>query len=176
MKTQALLLSLFLPLSSLVSTPALAASEDECAIWLCAPSGFPEGCDKAKAAMKMRIKQDKPPLPPYAACAIEDEEDAPIKSEETSVIHIREHQRCVAWQRISTKNREERHCTKYETIPEQIVPGNSCYYGRSSTTRIEGCTGVYKKLSVVDTATNTPIGKPLYYQHNFGHVSFLLQK
>ena len=36
--------------------PAFAASQDECAIWLCLPGGFPQGCGAAHSAMIKRIK------------------------------------------------------------------------------------------------------------------------
>lgn len=49
--------------------PAHAASEDECAIWLCLPAGFPEGCDNAYRAMIKRVKKRKPPLPNLSTCA-----------------------------------------------------------------------------------------------------------
>lgn len=48
--------------------PARAASEAECAIWLCLPGGFPSGCSAAHSAFKKRIKKGKPPLPDLASC------------------------------------------------------------------------------------------------------------
>jgi len=49
--------------------PAFAASQDECAIWLCLPGGFPQGCGAAHSAMIKRIKKRKPPLPAFGACS-----------------------------------------------------------------------------------------------------------
>jgi hypothetical protein len=49
---------------------SFAASQNECAIWLCLPSGFPSGCGGAKSAFKNRIKHHKPPLPPFASCSV----------------------------------------------------------------------------------------------------------
>ncbi len=48
--------------------PARAASEAECAIWLCLPGGFPSGCSAAHSAFKKRIKKGKPPLPDLSSC------------------------------------------------------------------------------------------------------------
>ena len=56
--------SLFFPLPE-----AKAASQDECAIWLCLPGGFPDGCGGAKSAMYKRLKKRKPPLPSFGSCA-----------------------------------------------------------------------------------------------------------
>lgn len=56
--------SLILP----TSMPVSAASQDDCAIWLCLPTGFPSGCSKAKRAFVKRIKKFKPPLPSFTSC------------------------------------------------------------------------------------------------------------
>ncbi|WP_282610803.1 hypothetical protein [Pelagibius sp. Alg239-R121] len=53
------------------SVPSFAASQDECAIWLCLPGGFPGGCEAAYAAFIKRINhtpKPKPPLPPFSSC------------------------------------------------------------------------------------------------------------
>ena len=38
----------------LIPDASYAASQDECAIWLCLPGGFPEGCGGAYSAFKCR--------------------------------------------------------------------------------------------------------------------------
>lgn len=48
----------------------LAASQDECAIWICLPGGFPSGCGAAHSAMKKRLKNFKPPLPSFSSCLV----------------------------------------------------------------------------------------------------------
>jgi hypothetical protein len=47
---------------------AKAESEAECAIWLCLPGGFPEGCEAAHSAFNDRVKRGDSPLPPLANC------------------------------------------------------------------------------------------------------------
>lgn len=48
---------------------AHAASEAECAIWLCLPAGFSVSeCGAAHSAFKKRLRKGKPPLPPLASC------------------------------------------------------------------------------------------------------------
>ena len=51
---------------------ATAASDDECAIWICLPGGFPPGCGAAAAAMAKRLHRFKPPLPSWNSCAAAD--------------------------------------------------------------------------------------------------------
>jgi len=46
-----------------------AASQNECAIWLCLPGGFSQGCSGAHSAMIKRIKKRKPPLPAFSSCS-----------------------------------------------------------------------------------------------------------
>lgn len=60
----ALVTGAMIPLSS------KAASQDECAIWLCLPGGFPQGCGSAYSAYIRRIRNLQPPLPPFAACVV----------------------------------------------------------------------------------------------------------
>lgn len=59
-----------LTLLGLVSS-SKAASQDECAIWLCLPGGFPQGCGGAYNAFKNRLKKRKAPLPSFSSCAID---------------------------------------------------------------------------------------------------------
>lgn len=69
-KTAYVLLALILIAMMLdVEKPAYAASQDECAIWLCLPGGFPQGCSAAHNAMIKRIKKRKPPLPSFGSCS-----------------------------------------------------------------------------------------------------------
>lgn len=48
--------------------PAYAESEDACAIWICLPGGFPQGCSGAYSEFKHRIKKGRPPLPELSSC------------------------------------------------------------------------------------------------------------
>ena len=57
-----------------VPTPVRAASQDECAIWLCLPLGFaPSACSSAWRAFVKRVFRfrPKPPLPAFGSCAVE---------------------------------------------------------------------------------------------------------
>lgn len=52
----------------LSARPVDATSEDACAIWLCLPGGFPQGCSGAYKEFKHRIKKGKSPLPDLRSC------------------------------------------------------------------------------------------------------------
>lgn len=54
-------------------SPSQAATQDECAIWLCLPGGFPQGCGGAYNAFKNRLKKRKAPLPSFSSCAVDGE-------------------------------------------------------------------------------------------------------
>lgn len=56
---------------------AVAASQNECAIWLCLPAGFGEGCGGAHKAFKNRLKKGKSPLPSWGSCAVGDDTSEP---------------------------------------------------------------------------------------------------
>lgn len=54
--------------SFLFPSSSYAASQSECAIWLCLPGGFPTGCAAAHSAFRDRIKHGKSPLPDLSSC------------------------------------------------------------------------------------------------------------
>lgn len=68
MKWKRLILSTMLAVSMVPTS--YAASQDECAIWLCLPTGFPSGCDGAKKAFRHRMRHFKPPLPAFSSCNV----------------------------------------------------------------------------------------------------------
>jgi len=50
------------------SSRAQAASQAECAIWICMPGGFPSGCSAAYKAFRYRLKHHMSPLPSLSSC------------------------------------------------------------------------------------------------------------
>jgi len=109
---------------------ASAASQDECAIWICLPGGFPSGCGAAHSAMIDRIKDGKPPLPGFGSCAVN-----PPKGSGSHMTfdwgiaaYIPSHQECVQWYW------GDYECQRYATVPESYVKGRMCRHydwGRS---------------------------------------------
>jgi len=65
-----ILLSCILASPLLVAAPAHAASETECAIWVCLPGAFESGsnCTKPFTRMLIRIATYRAPLPNFAGC------------------------------------------------------------------------------------------------------------
>lgn len=55
-------------ISVAVPMKTYAASEADCAIWLCLPGGFPAGCSAAHSAFKNRVKKGRSPLPDLSSC------------------------------------------------------------------------------------------------------------
>lgn len=80
---------------------------DDCAIWLCLPAGFPEGCEGAKKAFKKRVKRGKAPMPPFEQCAVGDD-GQPMRNNDKYTYKLQ------SWVKISLKG-----STTYE-------PGTSC--------------------------------------------------
>ena len=64
-----LLVLVFMAATWAAEKPVYAASQDECAIWLCLPGGFPQGCGAAHSAMIKRLKKSKAPLPSFGSCS-----------------------------------------------------------------------------------------------------------
>jgi len=70
-KKSAIMLSMIISSVLLTSTPTLAASEQECAIWLCAPQGFaPSACKGARKALVKRLFRGKSAMPDLSSCMV----------------------------------------------------------------------------------------------------------
>jgi hypothetical protein len=98
-----------------------AASESECAIWLCLPSGFSTGCSSAKSAFKKRIKKGKSPLPSLGACLVGNKNDN-FDYRYNTAAAISEHEVCDRYESIG--DREE--CVEWRTIPAHIKKNARC--------------------------------------------------
>lgn len=97
MKKASFLLALVLSATLAIPSVSSAASQDECAIWICLPGGFPSGCGGAKSAFKDRIKRQKPPLPPFSSCAVESNSKMSFKQGKAVYMPA---QTCTGWNAI----------------------------------------------------------------------------
>lgn len=122
-----------------IPSPVKAASQDECAIWLCLPGGFPAGCGAAKAAMVRRIKHHKPPLPPFSACAVEGGDDSRMSFKRGVAALIGEQRECI---REGRTGADEWACVEWRTIPAHYKKG---FWGRTGK---DGCLGNYRYIEV----------------------------
>lgn len=139
------LLSAFLLLPLLFSSSAQAASQDECAIWLCLPGGFPSGCGAAHSAMVDRVKDFKPPLPPFPSCVVNPSDGTGSSSTMTSThgvaAYIPAHRECVGNAYDPDRVGGATNCARYRNVPEQRVMGVSCQtHHESGNTTPNGCT------------------------------------
>lgn len=109
--------------------PVSAASQDECAIWICLPGGFPSGCGSAKSAMKDRLKDGKSPLPSFSSCAVSAGDDGSSPASQMSSNYV-----------VAAKMRDG-----------SLVRGTTCriwynYNGRNESP--SGCIGTVKYVEV----------------------------
>ena len=155
-----------LALTAALCAPELsgAASDDECAIWLCAPSSFPSPyCNGAYSAFKKRIKKGKSPFPSFSSCTVSADGSS---TDEFSVVTgyvavVAEHKetRCIrAYMKLQ--------CVEYETytVPRKYIEGTGCVHGNhgpaSNTPKY--CIGTLSMVKVLDQTGNV-IGSPFYY-------------
>lgn len=144
MKKLALLLAAFTPVFTFSS---YAASDAECSIWLCLPSGFPSGCGEAKSAFIQRIKNRKSPLPSFSSCALPASAlppGTPISNmtAKHGIAAVMSYSRqCTQWE---VNNNGQTVCTKWEMKPDKVIKGTSCRtYGNKDNKyrRPKGCLG-----------------------------------
>lgn len=147
-------LSLF-AVAFVFTAPAQAASQDECAIWICLPGGFPSGCGAAKSAMKKRIKKFKPPLPSFASCAVNPPtgSGSHMSSKHGYAAYIPEHQVC-------NNTWDECHSWELETVPASYIKGARCELDNDGYRTPRGCTETYHWAEVF---IENELAGPTYY-------------
>ncbi len=158
MKKISLVAMLFI--SNVLTQTANAASQSECAIWLCAPGGFPSGCSAAKSALKHRLRHGKSPLPAFSSCAVKDEFSDPKDFTYTyrRVLKISEYKICTKWSHYSKSDK----CIEYKTIPEHYQGGYRCCTGSRDNKRcVPHCVGAYRELKVFEKGKQ--LGKTYYW-------------
>lgn len=140
------------------NAPAQAASQDECSIWLCLPSGFPGGCGAAKSAMKKRIKKFKPPLPSFTSCAVNPPSGSGshMSSQHGYAAFIPSHQVCSQYR----YGGDRRRCVNWETIPDQYIKGTRCRRDRDGYRTPKGCTRTERFAEVY---IENELAGPTYY-------------
>ncbi len=146
-------LTLLLTLTaSIISLPSQAASDDECAIWMCLPSGFPSGCSGAKSAFKDRVKHFKPALPNFHEC-VKDTGNSTGGDQFTAkngiAAFIPSYKVCVRSEYVRRGSESQRECVEWkQTLPE-YKKGQRCRYDRDDKQRYPlHCTRTYKYSEV----------------------------
>lgn len=162
-KNKNFLIAIILPIFGIYTQNTYAASDDECAIWLCSPAGFPAGCAAAHAAMINRIKNFKPIFPSLSSC--KDENDYvpdDIGSYDGKATLIKAHNICTKW----GGGRESR-CIQNITIPTHYIKDTLCRNNGSSKDGgsyylPEHCTTNVYYAEVHDKETGYKIGKTYF--------------
>ncbi|WP_321273645.1 conjugal transfer protein TraL [uncultured Vibrio sp.] len=144
--------------------PTYAASEDECAIWLCLPTGFPSGCSGAKRAFVKRIKKFKPPLPNFASCLFSGDvphgspSGSDMSAKDGLAAYIPPQKVCVRWH----ERNDWRICTKFEIEPSKIIEGTSCRIsGKEGTRSPKNCSRTIRYVTTY--IDGQPYGETHYF-------------
>lgn len=108
---------------------AMAASQQECAIWLCLPGGFgPAACGPAHSAMKERIAPPtpEPPLPPFSECSADGGKNG-LSYARGIAAHVPKQKTCTQWREFGHAG--EKRCVAYRAIEEHWEKGKYCMRG-----------------------------------------------
>lgn len=171
-----------LTLSVLALTAALcaselscAASDDECAIWLCAPSSFPSPyCNGAYSAFKKRIKKGKNPFPSLSSCTEDGQNPDGIVGKTGDAAYVPTHAetRCLRYEKKEYRTAYgapayKDVCVDRETytVPAKYIDGRVCVIRQTYAGIIrdpEYCTGTVQTIKIFDGNGNQ-IGETFYY-------------
>lgn len=143
-----------------LSTGTWAASQDECAIWLCLPSGFsPAACAAAQAAMIRRVTHfphPKPALPPFHDCeykgTLPSGDESEMTSKEGPAAYIPTYKVCTRWS--YDRVMETRTCIETKTIPTTIVKNSGCMGD------VPACTNIRYAQTYMD---GQPMGEAYFF-------------
>ncbi|OKP21804.1 hypothetical protein BSQ40_25610 [Serratia fonticola] len=148
-------------LLTLVSTispkVSMAASQDECAIWLCMPAGFPGSeCNAPHNAMIKRIKKGKSPLPSFGSCAVDSPQSGNIGTNEGYAAFYYDRVKC-------TREHNDYGCIAFKELPNKIVNESRCKKEPYTDAYRSQC----KSISFVQTIIDgKPWGEAVYYDSN----------
>ena len=151
-----------------------AASQNECAIWLCLPTGFPSGCSSAKSAFKKRIKKGKSPLPSLGSCIVSSPipigDESEMSSQDGIAAYIPEHQECLLWKtRRVNSRRDETYCAQEITVPTKVQRDTTCHISRNRDGETSKSTPAFctQTIRYVDVYVDgVPIGPTYYFDGN----------
>lgn len=144
-------------------------NEDECAIWLCLPGGFPEGCDKAYSAMIKRLEEGKSSLPNFASCTV-DGNDHGLSYTQGRAYKIEPHQICRKSEPVSGtvmlgpggQRKYQVRCTKWEDVEGGWKDTNACGQAGMFCTKQATLTRMFQDGKLISESTidekNLPVG------------------
>ncbi|WP_412497200.1 conjugal transfer protein TraL [Vibrio fluvialis] len=164
-------IALIVFISTSLYAPESQANDDECAIWLCLPTGFPSGCGDAKKAFKKRIKKGKSPLPSLSSCmannplSSSNDNNNDVTTNEGIAALIPEHEKCAEWRYSRGKRDNDKVCVKQEIVPTQAIKGTRCkVFGVKNDTPQHTPKGCSTTIRFVDTFIDgRQYGKTFYF-------------
>ncbi len=146
---------------------AHAFDPDDCALWLCMPFGFPEGCEDAHETFIKRQLRGQPPLPRIEQCWFNTDEQFPIDNTTPTLdakngfaAYIPEHQQCVRYK----AQHDDRICVESITVPPQAIKNRTCTLHDGQYTP-KGCT---QTISYVDFFMDGQPYQDTYYYDSHG--------
>ena len=146
-----------------------ASSQDECAIWLCAPAGFPSPeCNAAHSEFKHRIKHGKSPFPSLSSCTEDGTDNSGLRVVTGYVAVVAEHKETRCIREVTNYGRPymKLQCVEYETytVPRKYIEGTGCVHGHygPESNKPKYCIGTLRMVKVLDQTGNV-IGSPFYY-------------
>ena len=166
-----------LALTAALCAPELscAASDDECAIWLCAPSSFPSPyCNGAYSAFKKRIKKGKSPFPSLSSCTEDGQNPDGIVAKTGDAAYVPTHAetRCLRYEKKEYRTAYgapayKDVCVDRETytVPAKYIDGRVCVIRQTYAGIIrdpEYCTVTVQTIKIFDGNGNQ-IGETFYY-------------
>ncbi|MFA0249467.1 hypothetical protein AB4480_08100 [Vibrio sp. 10N.261.45.A4] len=113
------------------SSPTQAASDAECGIWMCLPTGFGQGCSESKSAFKKRIKRHKSALPSFSSCLSKSDSNETTDNFESKTgfaAQIGSYKECVKTERVFGGGRDgdKTKCVEWKTYPAYIIKDTHC--------------------------------------------------
>lgn len=146
---------------------AVPSHDDQCAEWLCAPYGFPSGCEQAKHAYDWRRDHHMAPLPPYKSCDENaDGSSGGMSYRQGYAAYIAPHTECAEYTITTIYTSQapikQKTCKSYKTVAGYWKKGEPCLHGSYGSTTPKGCTDTKQYLEFID-ADGQVIGDPLYY-------------
>ena len=146
-----------------------AVDEAACAIWLCLPTGFGQGCGAAKSEFKKRIKKRKSPLPSFSSCEVKSpialSANAPkvkLTSRHGYSAFVPSYKRCLRWEYHRQGRHDKKVCVKSEIVPAHIDDNTKCRRGNPNVPF--NCS---QTIQYVETFNNgTQYGNKYYFDSN----------
>ncbi|MGF1907624.1 hypothetical protein [Aliivibrio salmonicida] len=152
------LLCLPLFISLTYSPPLMAASDDACAIWMCLPTGFGEGCDGPHREFRKRTLKHQPAMPRWSSCQKETEVGPPVRDVYTNKTGVA----AVIPAHTVCARHDKNGCLSSQYIEEKIIKDRQCRYNSKNGTRTP--TGCSHTLNYTEIYKNGFLfGKTAYY-------------